>query len=262
MLARMITAALQQLPLWSEGAIDAAWRVRRSHRARRLGVRIFRDGTVEIVVPAAAGARQVAGFVERHRGWIERHCRRLPPADLSFPPERIELRAVAESWQCRPAFAAPADAPLHAVPLLRVLTADAAGGALELRPDGDAFAVRTALLAWLSARAAEALAPQLAALGATLGVQYRRLQIRRQRTRWGSCSERGTISLNCCLLFHRPEVVRYLLAHELAHLTHMNHSHRFWDLVERYEPQWRALDRELVRGWSQVPGWVLQALRA
>lgn len=229
----MITAALQQLPLWREGAIDAAWRVRRSRRARRLGVRIFRDGSVEIVVPAGAGARQVAGFVERHRGWIERHRRRAPPPDLSFPPERIELRAVGECWQCRPA-----------------------------ATSAEADALRTALLGWLSARAEAILAPQLRSLAECLGVRYQRVQIRRQRTRWGSCSARGTISLNCCLLFHRPEVVRYLLVHELAHLTHLNHSRQFWELVERYEPHWRALDRELSRGWSQVPGWVLQALRA
>ena len=73
---------------------------------------------------------------------------------------------------------------------------------------------------------------------------------------------RGTISLNFCLLFHRPAVVRYLLAHELAHLTHMDHTPRFWELVATYEPQWRELDRELLRGWKQVPAWVLVALRS
>ncbi len=56
-------------------------------------------------------------------------------------------------------------------------------------------------------------------------------------------------------------MVRYLLAHELAHLTHMNHTPRFWELVAYYEPQWRELDRELLRGWKQVPAWVLVALR-
>jgi predicted metal-dependent hydrolase len=136
------------------------------------------------------------------------------------------LRASAETWVCEPA------------------------------------AERGALLERLAARAHELFAPQLRELAALMGVSFRQLQIRHQRTRWGSCSARGTISLNCCLLFHRPAVVRYLLVHELAHLTHMNHSARFWQLVERYEPQWREHDRELAAGWSQVPGWVLRTLRA
>ena len=106
----MTTAALQQLPLWSEGAIDGAWRVRRSRRARRLGVRIFRDGTVEIVVPPGAGARAVSGFVARHRDWIERQRQRAPRADFAFPPERIDLPAIGESWACQlVASAAPAE---------------------------------------------------------------------------------------------------------------------------------------------------------
>ena len=80
--------------------------------------------------------------------------------------------------------------------------------------------------------------------------------IRRQRTRWGSCSTRGTISLNCCLLFQRPAVVRYLMIHELAHTLHMNHSRRFWHCVARHCPEYRSLDRELLDGWRRVPDWV------
>jgi predicted metal-dependent hydrolase len=260
----MTTAALQQLPLWNEGAIDGAWRVRRSLRARRLGVRIFRDGTVEIVVPPGAGARAVSGFVARHREWIERHRQRAPVVGFAFPPVRLELPAIGESWACHLAPApGPAGGPgARRGSLVRARAAGEAGGVLELRGGADVPALQTAMLDWLCERAGSALAPQLAALADYCSVRYRRVQIRRQRTRWGSCSARGTISLNCCLLFHRPAVVRYLLVHELAHLTHMNHSARFWQLVERYEPQWREHDRALAAGWSQVPGWVLRSLRA
>ncbi len=253
----MITAALQQLPLWAEGTADADWQVRRSRRARRPSVRVFRDGAVEIVVPERLAAQQVESFVARHRGWIERH-RCAPPPDLAFPPTRLELRALGETWHCRlvPRSAEPAP---DAEPVLR---AYAAGGVLELQAAAGMEALRSALLDWLAERAAATLEPQLQALAAELAVSYRRAQIRRQRTRWGSCSVRGTISLNFCLLFHRPAVVRYLLAHELAHLTHMNHTPRFWELVAMYEPRWRELDRELLRGWKQVPAWVLVALRA
>jgi predicted metal-dependent hydrolase len=91
-------------------------------------------------------------------------------------------------------------------------------------------------------------------------LSYRRLAVRRQRTRWGSCSVPGTISLNCCLLFQRAEVLRYLLVHELAHVKHMNHSPRFWDLVARHCPNCRPLDRELLDGWRRVPSWVFRDL--
>jgi predicted metal-dependent hydrolase len=82
------------------------------------------------------------------------------------------------------------------------------------------------------------------------------VQIRRQRTRWGSCSVKGTISLNVCGIFQEPDVLRYLLIHELSHTRHMNHSRRFWSLVESLEPDYRRLDRELLQGWQRVPGWM------
>jgi len=85
-----------------------------------------------------------------------------------------------------------------------------------------------------------------------------RLQVRCQRARWGSCSRRATISLNACLLFQRPEVLRYLLVHELSHLRHMNHSERFWAVVARYQPDWQVLDRELTQGWRRVPTWMFR----
>ncbi len=109
---------------------------------------------------------------------------------------------------------------------------------------------------WLIDRVRRNLAPEVETLAREHGLQYSRISIRRQRTRWGSCSRSGTISLNVCLAFQRPEVVRYLLLHELAHTRHMNHSARFWDCVARHCPAVAALDRELPRGWRRVPHWV------
>ena len=116
--------------------------------------------------------------------------------------------------------------------------------------------VRLLLRHWLTERAREVLTPQLSRVADELGFSYERILIRRQRTRWGSCSNRGTISLNCCLLFQRAAVVRYLLIHELVHTQHMNHSRRFWQRVERHCPDYQLLDRELLDGWRRVPAWV------
>jgi predicted metal-dependent hydrolase len=72
-----------------------------------------------------------------------------------------------------------------------------------------------------------------------LGVAYRRLRISGQRTLWGSCSTRGTLSFNWRLVLAPPEVVDYVIVHELCHLLVPNHSQSFWSLVERHRPGWR-----------------------
>jgi hypothetical protein len=203
-------------------------------------------------------------FVKLHRDWIERARRRVAQARrvvlkplAEWPPAELQLAALNEVWECRYQPDAGAARPL-------VVQSPAAGqaGMLLLRgttggADDDAADLRMALLDWLRARAGGHLLPALQVLAAQMNCGFQRLQIRLQRSRWGSCSRQGTISLNACLLFQRPEVVRYLLVHELAHRQHMNHGPRFWALVAEHEPEWRTLDRELAHGWQQVPRWAL-----
>jgi predicted metal-dependent hydrolase len=122
----------------------------------------------------------------------------------------------------------------------------------------DVGQLRHVLRQWLAQHAQQQFDAPLRALAAQMGVEPGRLQVRCQRTRWGSCSRAGTISLNVCLLFQTPEVLRYLMVHELAHLRHMNHSVRFWADVARQEPDWKALDRELLQGWRRVPSWMFR----
>jgi predicted metal-dependent hydrolase len=120
----------------------------------------------------------------------------------------------------------------------------------------DEVGALTSMQRWLKSAAGDRLVPRLMQLAADLNYSIARVAIRCQRTRWGSCSTRGTLSLNCSLVFLRPEVVRYLFVHEMAHTKHMNHSAAFWHLVEQLEPDYRCLDRELLDGWRTVPLWV------
>jgi predicted metal-dependent hydrolase len=230
---------------------DAAHpRIRVSRRARRLAVRVYPDARVEVVVPPRVRPREVEQFVAQHREWIDSKraaaLARRPPAEV-FPPASIRFALTGETWRVH---AAGGDrARVKAL-------ADAQGGSggiLSLA--GTPRALRPALRAWLLRVARERLEPRVELLAQRTGVPYSRVAIRRQRSRWGSCSVRGTISLNACLLFQRAEVVDYLIVHELMHVRHMNHSARFWEAVERHCPGWRALDRELVQGWRQVPRW-------
>jgi predicted metal-dependent hydrolase len=89
-----------------------------------------------------------------------------------------------------------------------------------------------------------------------LDVEYERIQIRDQRTRWGSCSTRGTLSFNWRLVLAPFEVLDYVVVHELCHLREPNHSRRFWRLVESRRPDWRVQ-----RDWLHEHGPELLAFR-
>jgi predicted metal-dependent hydrolase len=222
--------------------------IRVSTRARRLSIRVYPDARVEVVVPTRVRPREVEAFITTHREWIDNRraiALRNRPEPQRFPPAAIELRMSGEQWRLHVAGGAGTARLIEPGPQILLVT----GKATDAR-------LRASLRTWLMRAARIRLAARLAELAWRMNVKYSRVSVRRQRTRWGSCSARGTISLNCCLLFQRPEVVDYLIVHELMHVKHMNHSARFWQAVERHCAGWRVLDRELVQGWRHVPRWV------
>jgi predicted metal-dependent hydrolase len=238
-----------QLQLFDSRGGSERWTVRVSRRARRLSVRVYPGGRVEVVVPPGASAAAVQKFVGTHRQWIHRRIEDLSTAVGAIDesrPASIQLPAIAQRYSVEYAH--------HPGRAAEVIAADSS--LLVCGPLHNDRVTLLALRRWLAQVADVALSRALREVAHEGGFQFSRLQIRRQRTRWGSCSAAGTISLNVCLLFLRPEVVRYLLVHELCHTKHMNHSPRFWSLVAHHEPDYRALDRELLRGWQSVPGWM------
>lgn len=239
---------IRQLSLLSSQASHGGFDVRESGRARRLRIDVHPHGGVTVVVPRRTHPRVVREFVSEHWEWVEKTRaelgRRYPVPELSLP-SRLVLPAIDQSWQLR---------------YLQASSARCNETAGQLRVAGnlpDEAGVRKILRRWLSRCARRHLVPWLGQLAQDTGLTYRRTQIRCQRTLWGSCSSSGTISLNYCLLFLEPRVVRYLLLHELCHTRHMNHSKRFWALVARYEPSYKSLDQKLSASRAAVPAWVL-----
>lgn len=207
----------------------------RSRRARRYRLTLRRDGTAIATIPARGSEREARRFVERHRPWLERAAQRLhrrprPPAEW---PVGASVLWRGELTPIRLARSGDDPCVCLAADVFRVS-----------RADGD---LRPALESQFLKRARTELAARTWELAAATGLQIKQVSVRNQRSRWGSCSAGGTISLNWRLV-QAPEFVRdYIIYHELMHLREMNHSARFWAHVERVCPAWRDAERWIKR---------------
>ncbi len=106
----------------------------------------------------------------------------------------------------------------------------------------------------LANRARKEIPERVAHYAPLVGVSYGRISIRRQRSRWGSCSSKGNLNFNCLLLLAPPEVLDSVVAHELCHRKHMDHSERFYAELLRVFPDYRAQER-----WLKENGELLMA---
>lgn len=104
----------------------------------------------------------------------------------------------------------------------------------------------------LADEALKILPEKTAYYASAVGVDYGRITIRNQRTRWGSCSSKGNLNYNCLLMLTPDEVQDYVVVHELCHRLEMNHSPRFWAEVERVLPEYRAAKRWLKEHGAQI----------
>jgi predicted metal-dependent hydrolase len=248
-----VQSTAEQLRLFSDSdapGVPPAFSVRVSTRARRLSIKVFPRGHVEIVVPKRTRARDVQAFVEEHREWIERSRESFARIVVPEPfvlPDRTELRAIGQRYRIR-------YERRSEVAGVRYRCRDNVV-VLSGRTDDEALCV-SALKRWLASVARSEFAPRLTALSVLTDSPYRAMHIRGQRSCWGSHSSSGTISVNYCLLFLEPALLRYLMVHELCHARHMNHSRRFWQRVGRFEPEYRRLDKALGDAWTQIPTWV------
>lgn len=233
-------------------AVD--YRIRRSARAKNVRLQLSAQDGLTVVVPLEFNLRRIPAIVEEKRAWIETHRRRLadvaaaaPREPLATLPERIELPALGESWgvDYQPA-------KTRTVGVI----AEQPGRIVVYGAVHDRDACRSVLKLWLRRRTREELVPLLTRLAGEHGFTFGEVSIRGQKTRWASCSSRGTINLSFKLLFLDRDAVRCVLLHELCHTVLMNHSPRFWALLSGFEPAYRAIDKRMREGWKQVPAWV------
>jgi predicted metal-dependent hydrolase len=230
--------------------------VRISNRAKGVVLRLLPGRGLEVVAPAGIGAALLVQAVDSRREWIAAVCDRLaaegglPDQGIRAPrPQRLVLSAFNRQWR------------------LSYLAKDRAGCAISVRgPNalvvsgavGDGAAVSAALTGFCRARGGELLRGALADVSREAALPYAGVSIRAQRTRWGSCTAKGRISLNYTIAFLPWALCRLVLLHELCHTVELNHSHRFWALLEHHVPGCRELDAKLNTARHYLPLWLEQ----
>lgn len=112
-------------------------------------------------------------------------------------------------------------------------------------PIDESINIKDKLVKWYRDKAREELTTLVDKYSKDLNITVNKIYIREQKTRWGSCSSRGNLSFNWKIILTKPELIHYLVIHEVCHMIHMNHSREFWSLVERYDQDYRRNRKEL-----------------
>ena len=213
-------------------------RIRRHRQARRYTLRI-QATTREVILtmPPRGSVCEAKEFLQKHGGWIAARLHRLPPAAPFADGTLVPLRGVAHRI-------------VHRAGARGTVWAEAGeAGEPRLCVAGQAPHVNRRISDYLRREAQRDLEAASRRAAETLGVSIKRISVRDQSSRWGSCSTTGVLSYSWRLILAPPFVLDYLAVHEVAHLIEMNHSLRFWRLVNRACP-----DAGCAKVWLDVHG--------
>lgn len=229
---------------------DLPLTIRENPRARRVLIKLVPRTGLVVVVPQGFDTSQVTSILAEKQDWIVRTRERMEAEGVRFSrsaelPDTLDFPVVERQWQV---LYLPKPGNLR-------LTTNATR-LIVSGPQHAPHAVQDALARFVARQAKEHLPPLLHAVSERLGLPFESVRIRTQKSRWGSCSARKTISLNCKLLFLPPELVEHLMIHELCHTRHMNHSPQYWQLVRQFQPQCHHLEKRLGSALSLVPDWM------
>lgn len=228
------------------GAIE--FRLTRNPRRKRIALIVHRDGNIEVRAPQHATEAQIADFVRNQADWIRGRLAHVAatPRRRWVSGETLLFRGEPHVLEVRPQQGGRAGVTAQDGTLLVIIPHTHDDGAR-------AESVRRAVHRWMVDRALEVTRDRLPALAERVGVSPRRVTIKDMKTRWGSCSTKGNTSISFRIVMAPPEVMDYLIIHELCHLVHPNHSREFWTLVRSHLP-----DCDDHRAWLREHGGELE----
>ncbi len=219
--------------------IGAPVEVRRHPGARRLTLRVSRTSRAVIVtIPVQCDLDEAGSFLSRHIDWVPERLDSLPDPvpfrDLTAMPLRGEPHRIVFTGD-------------KSSRIVRIVIVE--GRRPQIHVPGDVELAPKRLRGWLFDEAKRDLDKRVTVHARRLGLKAKKIAIRDQTSRWGSCSTTGVLSFSWRLVLAPPAILDYVAAHEVAHLKEMNHGPRFWALVEQTMP-----DLDHAKRWLQIYG--------
>lgn len=221
--------------------------LRHSKRAKRIALRITAMHGLEVIVPIRKKIETGVAFLHEHRAWIEKQAEKMQwvfQPDHPALPEIMQLHAMNKEMEIiyRPISAA------------QCVSCDIQENRFVFYGAITDFATCVPLVMhWLKKQAKLFLSDLLQQYAEQYALPFNQMSIRAQKTRWGSCNAQGNIQLNYKLLFLPIELVHYVLVHELCHTKHLNHSKRFWTMLEKIIPDYRSCVKKLRDADQWIP---------
>ena len=251
----VLAAAIERGDAVRLGAVEVPYVFKRVPRRRHVHILVNEEGAIEVRAPWRFSVAKARALLREHAEWVVRTLdrvqrklaqrprlvtgTRLPLLDGSL---QLDVRPQAQMDLFTGARRRQEGRVERRGSVLRVSTASLGEGEL-----------RGLIERWYRREAAAHLAGRIEHYSPRLGVQPSRLTIRGQRSRWGSCSGKGAVSLNWRLMMAPAALADYVVVHELCHLRHMNHSPRFWAMVGSIIPDYRDRRRRLNALQGRLP---------
>ena len=211
------------------------YELKRSFNRRTIGLKVDQDG-LTVIAPYSTSESQVAQALNAKANWILNALGRV----------KSQLKAI--QWQDGTTFPFQGrDCQLRIVEdFIRKPKLSYEDGILTIETlQTDNTSITLPILKWLHNQAFDILSTKLENKAKAMGATYARFGLSNAQGRWGSCTSKGNIRLNWRLILTAPPLADYVIVHELAHLEEMNHSPRFWSIVEAWCPNWKSMRKRL-----------------
>ena len=232
-------------------AVNFDYHIRESHRARNVTLKVSRGKGLVVVVPSGFDHDLIPEILSSRRPWINRQLERFEAMpgrfEQDWPPQQLYLEGMDQQF----------DVSYQEAPVQRLSLHQQEDQISVTMPAGVSDDNLAQLFVrWLKGYAKPYCSQVAEELSQSSGLSYSKLVVRGQKTRWGSYSSRGTLSLNYKLLFLPNRLLRHVILHELSHSVHMNHSDEFWSLLASLDKNSVQNNRQLTEAWKYLPAWL------